>query len=99
MYVQFFLISNSFHVFLALEITPDDIKALFRRCQAYEQLEKFNEALEDARAVIRLNPKNSAIQPIIKRLEEIVSLEHQNFCFKNKFTLCVIILSYNYGSA
>lgn len=49
---------------------------MFRRCQAYEQLGKFNEALEDAKAVIRLNPKNSAIQPIIKRLEEIVSLQN-----------------------
>ncbi|KAG8191985.1 hypothetical protein JTE90_002255 [Oedothorax gibbosus] len=53
---------------LALEITPSDVKALFRRCQAYEKLEQFNEAFKDARAVNHLDPSNSAIKPILTKL-------------------------------
>ena len=60
-----------------MEITPSDIKALYRRCQAYEQLGKYNEAFKDARAVNHLDPKNSAIQPYLRNLnikmQEIVS--------------------------
>lgn len=60
-----------------MEITPSDVKALFRRCQAYEQLEKYSEAFKDARAVNHLDPKNSAIQPVLRKLnvklQEIVS--------------------------
>lgn len=52
----------------ALEITPSDIKALFRRCQAYEQLGQYNEAFKDARAVNHLDPKNSAVQPYLRKL-------------------------------
>ncbi|GBM84315.1 Protein unc-45 B [Araneus ventricosus] len=52
----------------ALEITPADVKALFRRCQAYEKLENYSDAFKDARAVNHLDPKNSAIQPILSRL-------------------------------
>ncbi|KAF8781399.1 Protein unc-45 like protein [Argiope bruennichi] len=52
----------------ALEITPADVKALFRRCQAYEKLENYSDAFKDARAVNHLDPKNSAIQPILTKL-------------------------------
>lgn len=52
----------------ALEIIPADVKALFRRCQAYESLEKYNDAFKDARAVNHLDPQNSAVQPILRRL-------------------------------
>ncbi|GIY72086.1 protein unc-45 homolog B [Caerostris darwini] len=52
----------------ALEIIPADVKALFRRCQAYEKLEKYSDAFKDARAVNHLDPKNSAITPILTKL-------------------------------
>lgn len=52
----------------ALETTPADVKALFRRCQAYEKLENYSDAFKDARAVNHLDPKNSAIKPILTRL-------------------------------
>ncbi|XP_015606601.1 protein unc-45 homolog A [Cephus cinctus] len=56
----------------ALKICPNDPKALFRRCQALEALERFEEAYRDARAIIINDPGNKAIQPIAARLHEIV---------------------------
>lgn len=56
----------------ALEICPNDPKALFRRCQALEALERFEEAYRDARNIILSDPNNKTIQPIAARLHEIV---------------------------
>ncbi len=56
----------------ALEIAPNDPKALFRRCQAYEYLEKHEEAYRDAGQLIRVDPKNTAVQPILRRLNPII---------------------------
>lgn len=56
----------------ALKICPKDPKALFRRCQALEAMERFEEAYRDARHIISLDPSNKAIQPIAARLHEIV---------------------------
>ncbi|XP_034183265.1 unc-45 myosin chaperone isoform X2 [Osmia lignaria lignaria] len=56
----------------ALKICPNDPKALFRRCQALDALERFEEAYRDARYIISADPGNKAIQPIAARLHEIV---------------------------
>ncbi|XP_032675627.1 protein unc-45 homolog B [Odontomachus brunneus] len=56
----------------ALKICSNDPKALFRRCQALEALEKFEEAYRDARYIILSDPNNKSIQPIATRLHEIV---------------------------
>lgn len=56
----------------ALKICPDDPKALFRRCQALETLQRYEEAYRDARYIILSDPNNKAIQPIATRLHEIV---------------------------
>lgn len=58
--------------FSALEIVPDDPKALYRRCQAYEKLNKAEEAYKDAAALMKSDPKNTAVQPILKRLNPII---------------------------
>ncbi|XP_014221406.1 protein unc-45 homolog B [Trichogramma pretiosum] len=55
----------------ALKISPNDPKALFRRCQAYEALERFEEAYRDARAVIAADPSNKAIQPTLAKLHQL----------------------------
>jgi len=57
---------------LALEITPNDPKALFRRCQAYEFLGKIDLAYADAKLVHNLNPKDKSIEPILVRLHKAV---------------------------
>lgn len=56
----------------ALKICPNDPKALFRRCQALEALERYEEAYRDARYIISADPGNKAIQSIAARLHEIV---------------------------
>ncbi|KAJ1520262.1 hypothetical protein ONE63_004467 [Megalurothrips usitatus] len=56
----------------ALDLVPDDPKSLFRRCQALEALDRFEEAYRDARQVHTVDPGNKAIQPILARLHGIV---------------------------
>lgn len=61
----------------ALKICPNDPKALFRRCQALEALERFEESYRDARYIMNLDPSNKAIQPILGRLHEVVQERHK----------------------
>ncbi|EZA60054.1 hypothetical protein DMN91_008092 [Ooceraea biroi] len=61
----------------ALKICPNDPKALFRRCQALEALERFEEAYRDARNIILSDPNNKAIQPMAARLHEVVQERHK----------------------
>lgn len=61
----------------ALKICPSDPKALFRRCQALEALERFEEAYRDARIIVNVDPSNKAVQPILARLHEIVQERHR----------------------
>ncbi|XP_020282813.1 protein unc-45 homolog B [Pseudomyrmex gracilis] len=56
----------------SLKICPNDPKALFRRCQALEALDRFEEAYRDARNIILSDPNNKSILPIATRLHEIV---------------------------
>jgi len=57
---------------LSLEITRNDPKALFRRCQAYEALEKIDKAYADAKLLHNLNPKDKSLEPILVRLHKAV---------------------------
>ena len=55
-------------MYLALEFNTHDIKALFRRCQALELLDRKEEALKDAVELMKIDPKNKAVAPILQRL-------------------------------
>lgn len=57
----------------ALELVPNEPKALFRRCQAHEALGQVDSAYTDAREVHRVDPKNPAIEPVLVRLHKAVS--------------------------
>lgn len=68
---------NSFEAALedcnkALQIIPTDPKALFRRCQALEALNRFEEAYRDATQIFKNDPTNKAIQPTLEKLHKIV---------------------------
>ncbi|XP_078383074.1 protein unc-45 homolog B-like [Oculina patagonica] len=52
----------------SLKILPNDSKALFRRCQGQEKLGKLEGAFRDARTLIHIEPKNTAVQETLKRL-------------------------------
>jgi len=56
----------------SLEICPQDPKALFRRCQAYEAMDKIDSAYTDAKEVHNIDPKNKAIEPVLVRLHKAV---------------------------
>jgi len=52
----------------ALEISPADVKALFRKCQALESLGCFGEALKEGLKVQHMEPKNTAIREALERI-------------------------------
>ncbi|XP_055614210.1 protein unc-45 homolog B [Uranotaenia lowii] len=56
----------------SLETSPNDPKALFRRFQAYEALERFEEAYKDLRTIHTQDPNNKTIKPHLERLHAIV---------------------------
>ncbi len=56
----------------ALELAPSDPKALFRRCQAYEALGEVENAYKDAAMLMKVDPRNSAVQPVLARLNPII---------------------------
>ena len=58
--------------FAALEYSPNDVKALYRRCQALEMLGKKEDAYKDALLLMQLDPKNKAVIPIMQRLSAYV---------------------------
>ena len=53
-----------FFFLLALDILPNDSKALFRRCQGQEKLGRLESAFRDARTLIHIEPKVSADEKI-----------------------------------
>merc|ERR1712039_70 len=57
---------------IVLEEQPDNLKAKMRRMLALEPLEKYEEALEDARYVIRHAPGNEAANKLQHRLSKLV---------------------------
>ncbi|GAB0093021.1 Protein unc-45 homolog B [Sergentomyia squamirostris] len=57
---------------VALEITPSDPKSLFRKAQALEGLEKFEEAYKTARDAWNTDPNNKALQQMLERLHTVV---------------------------
>lgn len=52
----------------SLKHLPNDPKALFRKCQAQEKLGKLEGAFRDARTLLQIEPKNTAVQEMLKRL-------------------------------
>lgn len=56
----------------SLEGCPNDPKALFRRFQALEGLERFEESYRDLRAIHTQDPNNKTIKPHLERMHAIV---------------------------
>lgn len=56
----------------SLNIVANDPKALFRRCCAYEQLGKHEEAYIDGKQCLLSDPTNKEIQPVLSRLHPII---------------------------
>lgn len=82
-----------------LEICPNDPKALFRRCQAYEALEKFEEAYKDVRAVHNLDKNNKAIGPFLQRLHTIVQDRMAKFAQTSTKAKQMMDIAFDFGAA
>ncbi|XP_041658176.1 tetratricopeptide repeat protein 1 [Cheilinus undulatus] len=52
----------------AIELNPDYVRALLRRAELYEQTEKLDEALEDYKKVLELDPNQTAARQACMRL-------------------------------
>ncbi|XP_014775242.2 protein unc-45 homolog B isoform X1 [Octopus bimaculoides] len=52
----------------ALKENPHDTKALYRRCQGYQELGQIEDAYKDATQLIKIDPKNQAVQTIMQKL-------------------------------
>lgn len=85
----------------SLKIFPNDPKALFRRCQALEAIERYEEAYRDARAVVLIEPNNKVIQQTVARLHEITqerlrqssnTSNKVSVVFLNNVTLQILII-------
>ena len=55
--IQLIIICCCFVSYKALNILPNDSKALFRRCQGQEKLGRLESAFRDARTLIHIEPK------------------------------------------
>lgn len=62
---------------VVLATLPQDPKALFRRSQAREALEQFEEAYKDAVALWKADPSNKPVQKSLERLHLIVQARVQ----------------------
>ncbi|KAK5902486.1 hypothetical protein CesoFtcFv8_007732 [Champsocephalus esox] len=52
----------------ALDIDPGDVKARFRRAQAFQKLVRLDQAFMDAQRCAQLEPKNKAFQDLLRQL-------------------------------
>ena len=77
-------------LYVALDLGPNDPKALYRRCLAYEGLGKIEEAYKDAAMLIKVDPKNTSVKPVLARLTPII----REKVGENK-TFYLIILTYD----
>ncbi|GAB1600206.1 protein unc-45 homolog B-like [Argonauta hians] len=52
----------------ALKENPHDTKALYRRCQGYQEMGQIEDAYKDATQLLKIDPKNQAVQKIMQQL-------------------------------
>uniref|UniRef100_A0ABM0LYH0 Protein unc-45 homolog B-like n=1 Tax=Saccoglossus kowalevskii TaxID=10224 RepID=A0ABM0LYH0_SACKO len=62
----------------ALELSPSDAKALYRKCQALENLGSHEEAYKESRKLIHLDPKNTAVQTMCRRLAALLTTKAED---------------------
>lgn len=62
------MIPETFFFFPALDNDPGDVKARFRRAQAFQKLGRLDQAFLDAQRCAQLEPKNKAFQDLLRQL-------------------------------
>lgn len=54
--------------FPALDVDPGDMKARFRRAQAFQKLGRLDQAFLDVQKCAQMEPKNKAFQDLLRQL-------------------------------
>lgn len=78
----------------SLDISPNDPKALYRRCVAYEKLDQLEDAYRDAAMLVKVDPKNASIKPILNRLTPVIrerSIKQNSTAEKVKQMLDIVL--------
>jgi hypothetical protein len=80
--------------FIVLKVNPGNIKALFRRSQAFKGLQKFEDAIKDAKMLISMDPKNQEFLNYMKTLISVVENKVRNSNINEDFFLFVFSLGF-----
>ena len=73
---------------------PNDLKALFRRCQAYEALGQIDAAYNDAKHVHNMDPKSKDIEQVLIRLHKAVSQKVSTYTSPLSMTIIDCLFSF-----
>ncbi len=55
-----------------MRAAPDDTKALFRRTQALQGLNRLDDSLRDAKRLLNIDPKNKQFIEYIQKLTRVI---------------------------
>jgi hypothetical protein len=58
--------------FIVLLAIPDDTKALFRRCQAHRELERLDDAMQDAKRLMQIDARNKESVDLMQALNKLI---------------------------
>lgn len=83
----YFLNLFNFFLLLALTLSPQDTKALFRRCQGYEGINEIEKAYNDATILLKMDPKNTAVQKMMQRISPLMQQTVSYYSFYISQTL------------
>lgn len=85
------------YLLLALDADPSDVKARFRRAQAFQKLCRLDQAFLDTQRCAQLEPKNKAFQDLLRELGAQIQQKAMPIYFKNicPIKLKQILVSYD----
>lgn len=73
----------------ALDSDPGDVKARFRRAQAFQKLGRLDQAFLDTQRCAQLEPKNKAFQDLLRQLG--AQIQQKVMCF---FGMLFIVITW-----
>ncbi|XP_028938654.1 protein unc-45 homolog B [Ornithorhynchus anatinus] len=81
----------------AVDLDASDVKALFRRCRALEQLGRLDQAFKDAQRCATLQPRNETFRETLRRLSAGIQAKlHDQFSTDSRVrTMFAILLDEN----
>lgn len=72
----------------ALDSDPGDVKARFRRSQAFLKLGRLDQAFMDAQRCAQLEPKNKAFQDLLRQLGAQIQQKVMTWLLSKRMLAC-----------